>query len=164
MSPPWALLNDGNVVQDGYVSGNSDEIDLHNPTLGTVSIAGATLTARNQSSTVTPLQKGGALIAGNALGNTATDTTQQAFSVDEKFNSGFFFASVTYELKETGTLTWTAQTQNTITNAQVTTDTLYIQGPPCVGSPCNPGYVSPAEYDVYQDNLYGTFMFNPEAY
>ena len=100
----------------------------------------------------------------NALGSTATDTTQQAFSVDEKFNSGFFFASVTYELKETGTLTWTAQTQNTITTTQVTTDTLYIQGPPCTGSPCNPGYVSPAEFDVYQDNLYGTFMFNPETY
>jgi len=40
---------------------------------------------------------------------------------------------------------------------------LSITGPPCAGVnfPCNPTYNGiPSEFDVYQDNIYGTFMFN----
>ena len=96
------------------------------------------------------------------VGKTAQNSYEQSFSLDEKFSTGIFFDSLTIDIKETGSLTLTNQTLSTITNTAVQTDSLYIQGPPaCTGSPCLPQYVSPAEFDVYQDNLYGTFMFNP---
>ena len=96
------------------------------------------------------------------VGKTAQNSYEQSFSLDEKFSTGIFFDSLTIDIKETGSLTLPNQTLSTITNTAVQTDSLYIQGPPaCTGSPCLPQYVSPAEFDVYQDNLYGTFMFNP---
>lgn len=50
---------------------------------------------------------------------------------------------------------------STITDTNMQTDQLQITGPGCTGSPCNPAYSGPGEFDVYQDNIYGTFMFWP---
>ncbi len=97
----------------------------------------------------------------STLNNGTTYTTQQAFGIDERFNGNFFVASVTYDLKQSQMFTWTTQTQASLTTTNTQSAMLSITGPPCSGSPCNPAYAGPAEFDVYQDNLYGTFMFNP---
>jgi hypothetical protein len=96
--------------------------------------------------------------------HTAQSQTTQSFGIENKFSGSFFIASVTYDLSQTFTLTWTNTAATTITNTQTQTDTAYISGPPC-GSPyCTPSYSGiapsqPANFDVFQDNLFGTFMF-----
>jgi hypothetical protein len=88
-------------------------------------------------------------------------TTQQSFGLQEHFGATLFGIGVTNNLKQSQTLTWMNQAQTSITNTQTETDMLSITGPPCTGSPCAPPYSGPPEFAVYQDNLYGTFMFNP---
>jgi hypothetical protein len=64
------------------------------------------------------------------------------------------------------TLTWENVSTASSTVMSTQTDTGQITGPPCVGTtaPCNPQYTEPHEFAVYQDNLYGTFMFWPNSY
>jgi hypothetical protein len=95
-------------------------------------------------------------------GQGAMYTFQQAFSFEQKFSAGFFILSVTYDLKESETLTWTTQYNKMLTQTSTETGVLSVTGPPCTAgtNPCNPLYTGPTEFDVYEDNLYGTFLFN----
>ena len=84
------------------------------------------------------------------------------FGLDESGGATFLSG----DLKTEWNMTWdnTSQTSNTNTTTQ--TDTAVITGPPCPATtaPCNPEYTEPHEFAVYQDNLYGTFMFWPNPY
>jgi hypothetical protein len=65
------------------------------------------------------------------------------------------------DLKQTQTLTWMSQWQSTITNTTTEMGQFTIAPPSCTGDPCNPAYSGPPNFDVYQDNVYGTFTFVP---
>jgi hypothetical protein len=94
----------------------------------------------------------------------------QTFSVDNSFSGSGFFSSFSSELKTSNTLTWTTDAQSSITASTTSTGNLSVQGPPCnnvmqgVG-PCVPVYDAngnqPTQFVVYQDNMFGTFMFAP---
>ena len=101
-----------------------------------------------------------------------TQTQQESYSVDESL-SGAFVLTVSADIKTTYTLTYTTDAQSSITSTTTSTGALSVQGPPCnnvspdVG-PCVPVYDSadnqPTQFEVYQDNMYGTFMFAPVHY
>jgi hypothetical protein len=94
-------------------------------------------------------------------GQQTSRTVQQEFALEEDASTSFFAASVKVVIKDSSTLTWTSTWQSTITNTSTQTDELTIASPPCSGDPCNPSYAGPGEFDVYTDNLYGTFVFIP---
>jgi hypothetical protein len=108
------------------------------------------------------------------LTNQTTNTSTQALDytyavtlgVEVSLTEGFVWASLTDDLKQTWTMTWenVSTTSTMATNTQ--TDTAQITGPPCPATtpPCNPQYTEPHEFAIYQDNLYGTFMFWPNPY
>ncbi|HLJ85702.1 MAG TPA: hypothetical protein VKZ53_02705 [Candidatus Angelobacter sp.] len=83
-------------------------------------------------------------------GQTATDT----YSVGTTTTvSTTFLGFLTNSMTNSNTLTWTStfNTQNTQSTGQVST--LNLTGPPA-------GYTGPTNLQVFQDNIYGTFMFN----
>lgn len=94
----------------------------------------------------------------------------QTFSIDDSFSGSGFFSSFSSELKTSDMLTWTTDAQSSITASTTSTGSLSVQGPPCnnvmqgVG-PCVPVYDAngnePTQFVVYQDNMFGTFMFAP---
>ncbi len=101
-----------------------------------------------------------------------TNMYSQTFSVDAQLKGGFV-DTLAVDLKDSNTLTWITDSQTTATNTSMSTAALSVQGPPCgnavVGQgPCIPVYDSsgnqPVQFAVYQDNLYGTFMFAPINY
>jgi hypothetical protein len=101
-----------------------------------------------------------------------TSTNSVVYSTDDSL-SATFLATLNADLKQSNSLTWTTESQTSITDTATNTASLSFQPPPCnnvtagVG-PCVPVYDSggnqPTEFQVYQDNLYGTFMFAPVAY
>jgi hypothetical protein len=96
--------------------------------------------------------------------NTAQHSTNESWSITEQFNGSFFFASVTYKMTESGSITTTNQTQTSVTNTNTQSTIATIWGPTCTGTPCSPSYsglapAQPALFDVYQDNIYASFMF-----
>jgi|SRR5450631_2389019 hypothetical protein len=96
-------------------------------------------------------------------GQGAMYTFAQTFGMEETFGGTVFNVGLTTTLKQSSTLTWISQWNNKITNTNTSTAGLSITGPPCVvlGTVCNPVYSGSTEYDVYEDNLYGTFLFYP---
>lgn len=99
----------------------------------------------------------------STLGQGATATRQTTFGVDVAFSNTIFFDTLKYDLKYQNQLTWTDMTNTAVTNTGTQVDSLTITGPPCNAStnPCVPQYTGPGEFNVYQDNIYGTFIFNP---
>lgn len=105
-----------------------------------------------------------------------TTSFSETFSFDASFNEGvnfIFKGTLTEELKASYMLTWTTDYQKSITNTTMSTSALSVQGPPCGNAtagqgPCVPVYDAegnqPTQFEVYQDNLYGTFMFAPVNY
>jgi len=95
-------------------------------------------------------------------GQGAQFTFAQTFAVEEQFTSSWIIAAFKYDLKQSNTLTWSHGYNHTITNTSSQTDTLSVTGAPCVvsGGTCNPAYTGPTQFDVYQDNLFGTFLLS----
>jgi hypothetical protein len=100
------------------------------------------------------------------IGKGSSYTFSEGFGLDEKFGFSFFGQGLQYELKQNWMYTWMSTWQNTVTNTTTQTGSLSITGPPCPAAvaPCIPQYTEPHEFAVYQDNLYGTFMFWPDPY
>jgi hypothetical protein len=102
-----------------------------------------------------------------------TSTNSQTFSFDSSFTGGTFLSGLSEDLKIASTLSWTTDYQTSITSTTSSNASLSVQGPPCnnvnpgVG-PCVPVYDSsgnqPTQFYVYQDNMFGTFMFAPVHY
>jgi hypothetical protein len=99
----------------------------------------------------------------SVVGSGASYTFKQAFGTEQNFSGGTWLVKFTLDLKESDTLTWTHAWQNTLTTTTTLTDALSVTGPGCpqTSPPCVPAYAGPGEFIVYQDNLYGTFMFYP---
>jgi uncharacterized membrane protein len=100
------------------------------------------------------------------LGQGGSYTYTMGFGLEEKFGASFFGLGVIYDFKQNWNFTWEDTWQNTVTNTTTTVDTLSITGPPCPApvAPCVPQFTEPHDFAVYEDNLYGTFMFWPNPY
>ncbi|MFZ0771311.1 MAG: hypothetical protein WCA49_05150 [Candidatus Sulfotelmatobacter sp.] len=128
--------------------------DFPYPQAGPGSTKGETEIYNQQYSSTTSQSQGG------------TNTYAQTFGLEEKFNATFFWQELQLDIKQSWTDTWIDSWQNTVTHTNTQTDIATITGPPCPSptEPCTPLYSQPATFAVYQDNLYGTFMFWPVAY
>ena len=98
-------------------------------------------------------------------GQGTSSTQQQAFSVDVSLSGGLFWSQISADLKDSQMLTWTTSVDTSITNTTTSTSLASITGPTCTVSNggCNPQYTGPTEFEIYQDNQYGTFMLFPVA-
>jgi hypothetical protein len=96
-------------------------------------------------------------------GYTATTTQSQgykntystAYSVENKFQGTSWLSGFNLDLKTSNTLTWVNGFSTSTNTSNGQTSALTIVAPP-------PGYTGPSEFVLYQDNLYGTFMLNPQ--
>jgi hypothetical protein len=82
------------------------------------------------------------------------DTYQEGYSLENQFTNTAFSATLKVDLKNSVTWTWVDQFSQSTNSTTGQTASFTIVGPA-------EGYVGPLEFDVYQDNLYGTFMFYP---
>lgn len=98
----------------------------------------------------------------NTVSNGNNYEIQQAFSIEVQSQGTFFWQTVGYDFKQTSTFTWDHSHMTTNANTNTSTDTLTIVGPPCPAAPpgpCNPQYTGFPQFDVYQDNIFGSFAF-----
>lgn len=102
----------------------------------------------------------------NSVGQGTSKSFTQGFGLEEKFGGSFFWQSVQYDMKQNWSYTWASSYQKTVTNTNTQTGTVVITGPPCPALflPCIPAYTEPHQFALYQDNLYGSFMFWPNPY
>lgn len=96
------------------------------------------------------------------LGRSSTYESQVGFGIESSVSADFV-VKFSASLKLSQTFTRTHQAGSSVTNTAQQIDTLSITGPPCgsATAPCVPVYTGPSEFDVYQDNIFGAFMFNP---
>jgi hypothetical protein len=87
-------------------------------------------------------------------GQGASDTRQTSFSTDLNASVGFFVFSFNADLKTQDTLTWTNKWSALSTQQVGQTASLTVKGPASTDN-----YTGPVEFEVFQDNVYGTFMF-----
>lgn len=96
----------------------------------------------------------------------ATQTTfSEGFALEVAFSGSGFFAKVLTDFKISNMLTWTTMVNSSVTNTTMSSAQASISGPTCTVSSgsnsCSPQYTGPVEFEIYQDNQYGTFMFLP---
>jgi Galactose oxidase, central domain len=91
-------------------------------------------------------------------GQTVKDTHSTEFSVDANASGGFL-GLFSVDLKTSTTLTFVNQwsTQTSLVTGQTVTTTITPPG-------FSDNYTGPTEFDIFQDNIYGTLMFNPIAF
>jgi hypothetical protein len=113
-------------------------------------------------------RNGGGLTTIYNVENTDTSVSaghefQEAYGVEFEFKGGTWFSKFTLDVSVTHTLKWTHTWENTLTTTNTLTNALSVTGPGCpqTSPPCVPAYTGPGQFVVYQDNLYGTFMFYP---
>lgn len=87
-------------------------------------------------------------------GQGASDTRQTQFSTDLNASASFFIFSFNADLKSQNTLVWTNKWSTTSTQQVGQTAALTVKGPASTDN-----YTGPVEFEVFQDNIYGTFMF-----
>jgi hypothetical protein len=89
----------------------------------------------------------------------------QAFGLEVKLSGGIFGSGISTDFKASNTFTWMTSVNTSTTNAATSTALASVTGPTCAvsigGNTCSPQYIGPVEFEIYQDNQYGTFMFFP---
>ncbi len=91
--------------------------------------------------------------ATTSLGQTASDSYQVGFSIDIKTSAGLIL-DLQNDLKSSNTTTWENKWSTTQTQTTGQTAMLSITGPLSTD-----GYTGPTGFQVWKDNVYGTFMF-----
>ncbi len=94
----------------------------------------------------------------------AENKTTISWGISDSLAGSFFGVEITYKATYSGSVALDNKTETSITNTTTNSASATVYGPTCTGSPCNPLYsgvppAQPGEFDVYQDNLYGSFMF-----
>jgi hypothetical protein len=95
----------------------------------------------------------------DTAGQGSKHTLQVAWSLDQSISASFgphFIASLTAETQYSRTQTWTHEWSTTRTNTSSQSASLSVTGPAATDN-----YTGPTEFVVYQDNIFGTFMFYP---
>jgi hypothetical protein len=87
----------------------------------------------------------------------------QTFGLEEVFHGSLFGNGLKTTMQQSATLQWTYQANTSITSTSGYSAKASVTGPPCnvVANVCDPVYFGQTEMDIYQDNVFGTFMFNP---
>lgn len=107
----------------------------------------------------------------NAHNYTTSSTT--TYSVDKAFQGTAFLAKLAIDVNSSSSTTTTTEVDSSISSTQASSSTLNIVGLPCNNQipyqgPCVPVYPGPPtfpiQFAIYQDDLYGTFMFAPDNY
>jgi hypothetical protein len=86
-------------------------------------------------------------------GQGGKNTYSEGFAIEVK-NSGSFIAHISFDWKESTTFTWMDQWNSLMTQMMSQSNLVSIHG-------WTPPYSGPDEFNVFQDNIYGTFMVNP---
>lgn len=97
----------------------------------------------------------------NSSGQTATDTFDVGYSLDESSTAGASLFGIGFKFTDTfkssTTLSWTNQWSSTLSNTAGTNASLSITGPASTDN-----YTGPTAIHLWKDNVYGTFMFFPQ--
>ena len=86
-------------------------------------------------------------------GQGGKDTYVQSFAIEVK-NSASWIAHISFDWKESTTFTWIDQWNSLMTQMMSQSNQVSIHG-------WTPPYSGPDEFNIFQDNVYGTFMVNP---
>jgi hypothetical protein len=99
-----------------------------------------------------------------AVAQGASRGYSQTYGVDVNIKGHFFIATFESNLQRSKTTSSTHSWLDTLTTTQSHTNALSITGPGCPQptAPCVPSYTGPGQFIVYQDNVYGTFEFQPK--
>jgi hypothetical protein len=90
-------------------------------------------------------------------------TYKTSYSKQQKFTGSLFDDTFSKEVTDSSSLSTTNQWSVTNDSQTGTTATGSVTGPPCVasGTGCSPVYIGPTEFEVFKDNIYGTYLFYP---
>lgn len=88
-------------------------------------------------------------------GQAATDTYQVGFTTDLNAHAAFA-VQFSADVKTSSTLSWMNKWSSTRTNTSGQSASLSITGPAS-----SDNYMGPTEFNLFQDSVYGTFMFFP---
>jgi len=146
--PAPQTSSDGRFTQSGTVNGTVQDFDYNqaapgqNPDTETYSLSYSQMTTSGQSSQNTSIVSTG---------------------IDASFTGSDFITTLSASINSVYTLTTTDTASSSISNTASSSATAFIGGPTCgaTTAPCVPPYSGPGEFDIYQDNIYGTFMFYP---
>jgi len=96
-------------------------------------------------------------------GHGATYDYSQTYATETTFNNSLFIFSLGKTISQSNKVEWTDMWDQYLTTSNTQTAAASITGPPCVvsGSTCNPVYNKSTQFDLYEDNLYGTFLLFP---
>jgi hypothetical protein len=105
----------------------------------------------------------------NTYADTSTVSRSTSYQTQIKFGVSFeleirnFLTCFKKTLKIEETLSFMHQRGTSVTATSSQINSLSVTGPPCNSNtpPCSPVYTGPSQFDVYQDNVFGTFMFHP---
>jgi hypothetical protein len=156
VNPPSPSTSDNRFTLTECNSGNSISYDQASPS-SNAEIATCTLKYVNLSTQAQAI----------------TSVSSQTYSVDAKFTGSDWFQKWILDVKNSWTYTTQIEADSSITNSTTNTGSLSVQGPPCNNAvidvgPCIPVYDSagnqPTQFNIYQDNMFGTFMFAPVHY
>jgi hypothetical protein len=104
-----------------------------------------------------------------SVANGTSYTQQQSFSLETGFSItaniplNIFSNAISVKTTYSHTFKTTQTYQQTISTTTTQQDMLSITGPGCsqTSPPCSPQYVGPPQFVIYQDNLFGSYMFYP---
>ena len=100
----------------------------------------------------------------NTIAQGASSATTQTFATESTFGtSSAFWISFKSTLATTNSWTTTNGWDSSLATMNGSSAFLSITGPPCnvVGNTCSPVYNKSTQFDLYEDNLFGTFFLNP---
>jgi hypothetical protein len=97
----------------------------------------------------------------STVGQGASYGYSQTYATETTFGGSLFILHFSQTLSQSNMVSWTQQWDRSLTNSNTQTGTLSVTGPTCTGNPCSPLYTKTTQFDVYEDNLYGTFMMFP---
>lgn len=135
-----------------------------------------TLTDNEDISYFQPAAGAGPLTTIYTLGYSVADTQSKGYTVtdsltygvEDVFQGSGFLAALKVTTGTSQTYTESTEIDQSLTTTDAQTSMASITEPPCtvVSGACSPLYPStaapgPTEFDLYEDNLYGTFLFYP---
>ncbi len=97
----------------------------------------------------------------STTGSSAQHSFSTTFSVDVSFASNALFLGFASDLKASEMLTWTHTQGSSVTTSTLYSNALSVSGPCTTPAGCSPAYTGPSIFDIYQDNVWGTFYFDP---
>ena len=102
-----------------------------------------------------------------------TTSSTNTFSIDRSYSGSIFSNNLTVDFQYAYTVNTQTEVDSSVAITQSSSSVASITGPACGNTvlgvgPCIPVYDAfgnePEQFEIYQDNFYGTFMFAPVHY